>query len=394
MRMELRSRGVTFVNAGTAGIGSLRLVGARIAAVNGAAAAGDLVVDLGGDRLLPGLINAHDHLQLNALPRLESQQCYRNVRGWIRDVDTRRRTDAAFAELVARPRADRLLVGGIKNLLSGVTTVAHHDPLYPSLLDADFPTRVVTNCGWSHSLYIDGDEEVRNSCMRTPPDCPWIIHAAEGTDAEAADEFDRLEALGCLRPNTLIVHGVALDSLQRQKLELAAAGLIWCPSSNLRLLGQTARVDELARLGRVALGTDSRLSGSRDLLEELHVARESTNLDDAELESMVTGQAAGLLRLTDRGALRVGNLADLVILPAGMSISQASRTDIRLVVLGGLPRYADEFYARSLLPDTSWTRVHVDGRPKMLDSELAAALAVAKTAEQGLEISALTWRAA
>jgi cytosine/adenosine deaminase-related metal-dependent hydrolase len=394
MQMQLRSRGVTFVNACTDGVASLRTVGSRITALNCNAAAGDPVVDLRGGRLLPGLINAHDHLQLNTLPPLQSNRRYGHAREWIRDVDTRRRTDAAFEELVARPRDERLLIGGLKNLLSGVTTVAHHDPLYPYLSDACFPTRVVKNCGWSHSLYIDGDEEVRDSYLRTPPDCPWIIHAAEGTDDEAAGEFDRLEELGCIRSNTLIVHGIALHSAQRMRLQSASAGLIWCPSSNLRLFGQTAQVRELALRGRVALGTDSRLSGARDLLEELRVARESAGLDDAVLESMVTTQSAALLRLPDRGALRVGALADLVVLPADVPVSQASRADIRLVVIGGTPWYADEAYARVMAPPGFWAEVRVDGRPKMLESRLAAALAGAKSGEPGLEISALTWRAA
>ena len=52
------------------------------------------------------------------------------------------------------------------------------------------------------------------------------------------------------------------------------------------------------------------------------------------------------------------------------------------------------FMRAGLLPDTSWTRVHVDGRPKMLESALAAALAVAENREPGVEISDLTWRAA
>ena len=177
---------MTFVNAGTAGVGSLRIVGTRIAAVNGAAAAGDTRGRSGWRAAAAGLINAHDHLQLNTLPPLESRGATNRAHEWILDVDAcggRTR----FEALVAVPRNDRLLIGGVKNLLSGVTTVAHHDPLYPFLSDPCFPTRVVTNCGWSHSLYIDGDEQVRDSCGRTPPDHPWIIHAAEGTDDESAD---------------------------------------------------------------------------------------------------------------------------------------------------------------------------------------------------------------
>jgi len=393
--MMRSNRGVSFINAGSSnGVQSLRMVGTRITAINSASAAGDLVVDLRGARLLPGLINAHDHLQLNTLPPLESHPHYGHAHEWIRDVDERRRTDAAFEALVAKPRDDRLLLGGIKNLLSGVTTVAHHDPLYPFLSAADFPTRVVMNSGWSHSLYLDGEDEVRDSNRRTPPDWPWIIHAAEGTDAAAANEFDRLDELGCLRPNTVIVHGIALDAGRRMRLDRASAGLVWCPSSNLRLFGRTAEVDWLAQRGRVVLGTDSRLSGARDLLAELRVARERSGLSDAVLESMVTSRSAELLRLADRGSLKVGCLADLIVVPADRPLSEVSRADLELVVLGGTARYANEAHARMLAPATFWAQVRIDGFPRMLQGTLSCALAAAGCREPGLDIADLTWRAA
>jgi cytosine/adenosine deaminase-related metal-dependent hydrolase len=385
----------TFVNAdidGTAA--SLRIAGSRIAAVGSGVEAGGVMVDLRGDRLLPGLINAHDHLHFNTLPPLESTGHWRHAREWVSQVNLRRRTDPAFELRVAAALDERLLIGGLKNLLSGVTTVAHHDPLYPFLVSEWFPACVLTNYGWSHSLYIDGDERVRSSYLHTPPEWPWIIHIAEGVDEEAAGEFDRLDALGCLGANTLIVHGIALDRAQRTRLAEAAAGLIWCPSSNSRLFGRTAEVSELLRRGRVALGTDSRFSGSRDLLCEFKAAREISALDAGRLESLVTRDAAALLRLADRGVLQIGARADLLVLPEGMALSSASRGDIRLVVLGGRALYADADYAHLVAPGTQWAAVRVDGKRKMLDRRLAAALSAATLSEPGLEICELMWAAA
>jgi len=387
--------GLTFINAQMGGdAATLRIRGSSIAALGEGPRAGDRVVDLQGDRLLPGLINAHDHLQLNTLPDLKSVTRYRHVREWIADINTRRQSDPAFEARVAVPRDERLAIGGIKNLLSGVTTVAHHDPLYPSLLNPYFPTRVVTDYGWSHSLYIDGEQKVRAAYRSTPPEWPWIIHAAEGLDQEAADEFERLDALGCIGPRTLIVHGIALDRAQRLRLERARAGLIWCPSSNLRLFGRTADITDLIVAGRVALGTDSRLSGARDLLEELGVAADTGGLDDSTLQSLVTHHSARLLRLSDRGALRVGARADILILPAHMPLARACRTDVRLVMLEGIARYGDKDYAQSTAPISHWVEVRVDGRTKMLDSNLAAILSSASAREEGVELANLTWRAA
>lgn len=387
---------ITFINARVSGgnIGSLRVQGSRIAAVGIPAEPGDLVLDLRGDRLLPGMINAHDHLQLNHLPAHHSSQYYRHARDWISEVDLRRRSDPQFAAGVSVARDERLLLGGIKNMLSGVTTVAHHDPLYPFLAHSDFPISVVRNYGWSHSLYIDGEEKVAASCRATPSKWPWIVHAAEGLNDEAANEFERLDALGCLKSNTLLVHGIALDQAQRTRLQRAGAGLIWCPSSNLRLFGKTAEVRELVARHRVALGTDSRLSGARDLLDELRLAGELSRLDEESLEGMVTHVSADLLRLRDRGSLRSGLRADLLVLPAGTALGNATRADVRMVMIGGIARYGDADCAPRAAPQAEWANVLVDGTQKVLDLRIAKQLAMARAAETGLEIAHAAGRAA
>jgi cytosine/adenosine deaminase-related metal-dependent hydrolase len=388
--------GIAFINARlTDGrIGSVHISGARITALGTNPQPGDSIVDLEGDRVLPGLINAHDHLQLNSLTRPEFHKSYRHVREWIADVDARRRSDPAFEAGVAVSRDERLLIGGLKNLLSGVTTVAHHDPFCSFLSNPHFPTRVISDYGWSHSLYVEDEERVRISHHATPGDWPWIIHAAEGLDDEAANEFERLDALGCVGPNTLLVHGIALDHAQRVRLDRAAAGLIWCPSSNLHLFGKTAEVAELAAQGRVALGTDSRLSGARDLLDELRIAGKLGVLDDSSLEALVTRDGARLLRLRDRGELRAGARADILILPARTRLTAASRADVRLVMIDGIVRYGDKDCAQRAAPRAQWSEIRVDGTAKILDRHIAQLLSQARISEVGLEPANLSWRAA
>jgi cytosine/adenosine deaminase-related metal-dependent hydrolase len=388
--------GVTFINAamGSQPATSVRIEGARIVALGARAAAGDRVVDLGGDRLLPGLINAHDHLQLNNFPTLHYGRHYRNANEWIRDFNARVAVGQEFAACRASPRDGRLLSGGIKNLLAGVTTVAHHDPFFPALSSPEFPTQVVGNYRWSHSLGIDGDDKVRAAYRETPSETPWIIHAAEGVDAEAAVEFDRLETLGCVGPNTLLVHGVALDEARRARLAAAGAGLIWCPSSNLRLFGATAAVGDLVASGRVALGNDSRLTGARDLLDEIRVASEVAGFDERTLESLVTADAARLLRLHDRGALVPGARADILVLPAGMPLSKAARQDVRCVMSAGRMRCGDRRYAELLLPESERVAVRIDGREKIVERQLAKLLSAANAIEPGVELLDAVVRAA
>jgi cytosine/adenosine deaminase-related metal-dependent hydrolase len=285
------------------------------------------------------------------------------------------------------PLNDRLFIGGLKNLLSGVTTVAHHNPLHPALKRRDYPVRVVRRYGWAHSLLIDGDAQVAASFRRTPSDRPWIIHLAEGTDGEAAQELARLAALGCLESNTLIVHGVGLSETDRVRLLEAGAGLIWCPSSNLFMLAHTAEVCKLASAGCVALGSDSRLSGERDLLDELCVARQSSGLDARVLLRLVSTDSARLLRLPDAGTLRPGAPADLVLLPAGDSPPLVRRADLHFVMLGGRARYASaEFSSVFVATGIQAERVLLDGRPTLLARSLVVRLRANSIQEAGLAI--------
>lgn len=391
-----RPEGLELINAdlGRETMSTVCIEGNRILALGKSPRSGNRVIDLCGARVLPGLINAHDHLQWNHFPPLEYAEPYRNASQWIADINLRVQLDQWPGANVAASRTSRLFAGGIKNLLSGVTTVAHHDPLYPGLSRSDFPVRVVTHYGWSHSLPVDGEEKVRRSYEQTRPDHPWIIHAAEGFDEASAQEFERLAALGCLGPNSLIVHGVALDRDQRARLARAGAGLIWCPSSNLRLFGRTVDIRELLAAGRVALGTDSRLTGSRDLLEELRAATTLSGADEKTLEALVTRDNARMLRLADRGEVREGALADLLVLPRAMPLSRATRADVLLVIVDGLARYGDKQYAEACAPTAHWTEILVDGRSKVLDGHLAARLFSTEHEEPGVELPGAKWRAA
>jgi cytosine/adenosine deaminase-related metal-dependent hydrolase len=387
----MKNRRRCFVNAtipGHAG-STLRIEGDRIAGVGAAPKPGDAVIDLDGDQLLPGLINAHDHLELNNFARLKWRRRYANVRQWIEDYRPHLESDPQVTLPRSVPLGQRLLIGGLKNLLSGVTTVAHHNSLYRPLLADRFPVRVVRRYGWAHSLLLSGERDARASHRRTPAGAPWIIHLGEGIDAEAAAELSRLDALGCLQQNTVIVHGVGLSRSDHARIRAAGAGLIWCPTSNLFLFGKTAAVGESISNGRVALGSDSRLTGKRDLLDELIAARSILDLDEGTTRALVTINAARLLRLADRGDLRPGASADLLILPAGASLGRARRRDVRLVVIGGKAKYGAPAYFKAF----DWSSqvvasVRVDGRNKLITASLAARLRQSSIAEPGLELRA------
>jgi cytosine/adenosine deaminase-related metal-dependent hydrolase len=168
--------------------------------------------------------------------------------------------------------------------------------------------------------------------------------------------------------------------------------LVWCPSSNEFLLGTTADVSLAAAAHRVALGTDSRLSGERDLLSEMRFAAGTNHVNAAGLLRMVTVDAASILRLADAGALRPGAPADVVIFPMcskdpGESILATDRSKIRLVLIGGRALVGDV----DMLPVFAATGIReaavcVDRQGKLMAQWLADKMKSCRAHEAGLEL--------
>jgi cytosine/adenosine deaminase-related metal-dependent hydrolase len=385
------------------GIASSLRFGSRVLSIGEPPRRGDTVVDLRGAFVLPGLINAHDHLELNHYGLLKRRSRYANAADWIEDLRPALRSDPAIRAGRTYPLAARLFIGALKNLLSGVTTVAHHNPLYREI-GRSFPIRVLRRYGWAHSFTLEGHPvgargepggSVRERCHATPPDAPFMVHAGEGTDATAAGELARLEAMGCLRPNTVIVHGIAISERDWDLIVTRGASLVWCPASNRFLFGATAPVraclDTNGRSWqRICLGSDSRISGSRDLLDELRAAA-PYGISAIELLRMVTEAPARILRLPEAGRIEVGLPADFVVLPPGRETPEdallaAARRDIALVAMGGkpllgCPSLSAVFVARR----TTAQPVGIDGRERLVSCRLAYAIARCPIAEPGVE---------
>src|SRR5438045_3135965 len=94
----------------------------------------------------------------------------------------------------------------------------------------------------------------------TPPDWPFVLHLGEGTDGRAKREIFDLDEMGALDSRTVLTHAVGLNKPGLTLARERGASVIWCPSSNLFLMGRTLSTGTLRSGIPVALGSDSALT--------------------------------------------------------------------------------------------------------------------------------------
>jgi cytosine/adenosine deaminase-related metal-dependent hydrolase len=161
----------------------------------------------------------------------------------------------------------------------------------------------------------------------------------------------------------VLVHGVAVTRAGFDLLRRRTASLVWCPTSNLGMLGRTLSRDALRSGIPIALATDSALSAPVDLLDELRVARRY--LPAARIYEMVSRVPAAMLRLS-----RASTKGDWIAMctSASTAADALQQGQIAVVAVAGRIRLIAEDLAEQL-PREMRRRLQllrVEGRPPVL----------------------------
>ena len=310
-------------------------------------------IDLSGYLVMPGFINAHDHLQFALYPRLADPP-YRNYIDWGADIHNK------FPDVISKyrtvPQDVRLWWGGIRNLLCGATTVSHHDPLWPELQREDFPVRLPSDTGgailWHWAAISAARVQLRLKGARS-----LCMHVKESTNNRAMKLFG-LDRLGLLDTSAVLVHGLAINAEGVALMRARRASLIVCPSSNNFLFEELPDMALLGTIDDVALGNDSPLTAEGDLLDEIRFAIRFCSILPEIAYRMVTEAPAAVLRLGDEaGSIKVSGPGDLIAVrdtghDAADRLQTLSMSDIEFVMIGDRVQLASETILERLTPQT------------------------------------------
>ncbi len=329
--------------------------------------------------LLPALINSHDHLVGTWYPKL-GYPPYNNWYKW--DVDFKK--SDLFQERKQVSTRDLYLLGSYKQIFAGVTTVSDHifhefNTPYISIC----PIRVLEDYTLVHavsSFALQWGDGIVEEHTKANGVLPFILHINEGFDEETRGSLKKLHSLGALTNVSVLVHGISFDEEDIRLIAQQKANVIWCPDSNHYMYNSTTNIKGLLEAGiNVGLGTDSCITGSINLLEEISYAKKlyyelyQEDISDKTLVEMVTINASRALQINSKlGSIEENKLADLLIIPhlaenPYTSVTKAKPEDITLLLKAGHPLFGDlELWDILKLSSSNYTQIKIKGHNKFI----------------------------
>jgi 5-methylthioadenosine/S-adenosylhomocysteine deaminase len=332
----------------------------------------DHLIDASQMAIMPGMVNAHTHLFQTFIRGLgDDLPLYEWLNKYIWPV--------AAGMTVYEAKLSGLL-GIVENIRSGVTAVIDNQYVHntPDMDDAycqaaeQMGIRFLLARGWTdrdyHPAFLETVEEIDNR-LRRLIQCwnnqangmirvePGPLSQAKVTNrsmqiarslveefgvgihmhtAETQGEVDTclketgirpiewLDQMGCLGPQTQVVHAVWLSDHEIDLIAERGAKVVHCPVSNMYLASGTARIPEMRKNGiSVALATDGPGSNNnQDMLETLKTTallHKLTSLNahvflpEDILWMACQGGADAFGQADQIGSLEVGKKADVVM---------------------------------------------------------------------------------
>jgi cytosine/adenosine deaminase-related metal-dependent hydrolase len=344
--------------------------------------------ELGGAVVLPGLVNAHTHLELGHLAGF-AEESSGDLPSWLRRVVARQRAQepdqdrlvenavragaaacldagvSTVGDISQRPRVSRQVLrsgplhvvsfgevlgmgrrrGLIASQLEAAADRGHDSPWLTAALSPHAPysiepqgVRQVAECARRHGMRLtmhlaESLEELQFLRDGAGPMLDMLesfgvldepLQPAGQTPVHWAD------SLGLLGPDCLIAHGNYLDNEEIDLLCALGASVVYCPLTHARFGHACHPLLELLGRGvNVCVGTDSLASNpSLELLPELmHIRRTFPELPPPTLLSLVTINGARALGLAHQiGSLQPGKRADLAVFTSpGEGVSPAEQ---------------------------------------------------------------------
>lgn len=347
--------------------------------------------------LMPGLVNAHMHLELSHLQDSVKPQPHQEFTEWIEALIAHRTTAKYSREKIVNAFTVALhnqycsgigLIGDIGNEYFDELH-CDRDELQPRVvrlieylapnLDAcrlslenleKLDDRIIAT---GHAPYSTAPELLRKIKKR----CDLLqhifsIHTAESEDEvrflqtgrgclrdflEKRNSWDRtfsfsesgfpgtvdyFDYLGILDRNTLLVHCVHISESELQLIKERGAGICLCPGSNQFLGVGSAPVGRMVEMGLLpALGTDSPASNhTTDMWREMQILSKSyPNVDSSTVLAMATiGGAKALRHDSFLGSIAAGKKAKLIhVSSANLKCCSDAEQLVKELVSGGEP---------------------------------------------------------
>ncbi|QHT65974.1 hypothetical protein GXP67_04455 [Rhodocytophaga rosea] len=281
----------------------------------------------------PGLINSHDHLEFNLFPLL-ARHTYGDYKEWASDIHQYYKKE--IKQILNLPLPLRVGWGILKNILNGITTIVHHGGYHRLINQFNYPV-------FLHYQYIHSISYEKNWKLKL--NYPWfqkdvMVHIGEGTSPEMTAEIDNLIKWNLFKRNLIGIH--AIQILPKHAKHFKA--IIWCPDSNIYLYGKGPVIDKVKHLTTIVFGTDSNLSASSNMWQQVRVARGLGMLSDEELFYALTRNPKQVFKLNHRQTSGNWVIAKRTHTDLPLSFYSLNPEDILLVIVNYKVVLADAAY--------------------------------------------------